>query len=304
MMSFCQGLARTVLAVLAVTLLAVVGPTSESFATENENPVHDWTDDGVLSQDWYQDPSSGFWTTVPVSNPDSPYRYSYTLLCVDGNGTIDLECQSIVLTKCQAGENGRLVQWLESLKILDPPVYENVGQPTCIYDTKPRDVLAEIAATIQHEFEQSPVSPARVTSQPGPNTLRGANTNFYAQVAEQAFDITLLGQKVHIAATPVEYTWNYGDGASVGPVPYPGAPLPEDRWGEATQTSHNYTQTGDYSATVTTHFRGTYSVNGSPPLPIPGQGNFTSAGLPVSVWRSTTRNYADNCLQNPNGQGC
>ena len=90
----------------------------------------------------------------------------------------------------------------------------------------------------------------------------------------------------------------------MGPTPYAGAPLPEARWGEKTATSHVYTQTGDYPVTVATHFHGTYSVNGGPPLPIPGQGTFTSAPVQLSVWRSETKNYADNCNQNPQGDGC
>ncbi len=262
-----------------------------------------WTGEGVGSQGWHLDPGSGEWTDAPIFGPEDPYQYSYTLLCLDKNDSFSLSCRE-QLRLCSAGDDGQLVQWLQSIKLLDPPVYENVGNPTCVYDTKPRDILEEIAAQIQHEFQQSPVIAASVASQPGPHTLRGAETNFYATAVEQSFDITLLGQRVHITATPIAYTWNYGDGAMLGPTPYPGAPLPEDRWGEATQTSHIYTQTGDYSAAVTTHFRGTYSVNGGPDLPIPGQGDFTSAGLPLSVWRSITKNYADNCLQNPRGNGC
>ncbi|WP_427018305.1 PKD domain-containing protein [Pseudarthrobacter sp. P1] len=168
----------------------------------------------------------------------------------------------------------------------------------------PARVVSHLKTQAAHQRLCRSPAPATLASQPGPHTLRGAETNFYAHATEQTFDITLLDQHVHITATPATYTWNYGDGTLLGPTPHPGAPLPEERWGEATQTSHIYTQTGDYPATVTTHFRGTYSVNGGPPLPIPGQGDFTSPALPVSVWRAITRNYADNCLQNPHGQGC
>ena len=55
---------------------------------------------------------------------------------------------------------------------------------------------------------------------------------------------------------------------------------------------------------VTTTFRGTYSVNGGPNIPIPGTGQFASPSQKVSVWRSITRNYADNCIVNPRGEGC
>jgi hypothetical protein len=83
-----------------------------------------------------------------------------------------------------------------------------------------------------------------------------------------------------------------------------GGPLPQGRWGEKTRTSHAYAETGDFQVTLTTSFQGTYSVNNGPPLPIPGQGQFTAAPQTISVWRSITRNYADDCIQNPRAQGC
>ena len=157
---------------------------------------------------------------------------------------------------------------------------------------------------IQTEFQRLPIAPGSVTAQPSPHTLRGAETNFFADAAEQQFDVTILAQKVHVVAKPVQYTWSYGDGTSLGPQTAAGGPLPQDRWGEKTATSHVYTQTGDFPVVLTTHFQGTYSVNGGPPLPIPGQGQFSSPAQTVSVWRSITRNYADDCLRNPQGQGC
>ncbi|MDD0858108.1 hypothetical protein NHF46_10610 [Arthrobacter alpinus] len=83
----------------------------------------------------------------------------------------------------------------------------------------------------------------------------------------------MIGQKVTITATPAAYTWNYGDGTIWGPTPIHGAPLNKDRIGEQTQTSHVYTETGRLAIGLTTHFNGTYTVNGGPELPIPGQGN-------------------------------
>ncbi|MGO4385400.1 PKD domain-containing protein [Specibacter sp. RAF43] len=174
----------------------------------------------------------------------------------------------------------------------------------CVYSEKPLDVLAQIAAQIDHAFEQSPVMPATVGSQPGPHTLRGEETNFYAQAEEQVFTLTLLGQTVHLTATPVAYTWNYGDGTVWGPTVSAGFPLPDDRIGEHTKTSHVYTASGKYSIVVTTHFNGRYSVNDGPTLPIPNQGHTVSAPLGLTVWRAITRNYADDCIVNPAGAGC
>ncbi|MBT1004098.1 hypothetical protein KIH31_16040 [Paenarthrobacter sp. DKR-5] len=164
--------------------------------------------------------------------------------------------------------------------------------------------MAEIAAVIEHAFRELPLRPGRLSAQPSPHTLRGAQTNFFIDAVTQDFDIQLLGQKVHVHAVPVEYKWNYGDGSSLGPVASSGGSLPQNRWGEKTNTSHAYGATGDFSVTATTYFQGTYSVNGGPELPIPGTGEFSTPPVSISVWRSVTRNYADNCLQNPHGAGC
>ncbi|MGG5172565.1 PKD domain-containing protein [Pseudarthrobacter sp. J1738] len=165
-------------------------------------------------------------------------------------------------------------------------------------------MLKLIAARISSAFEKLPFSPSKVSLQPAPHTLKGAETNVYAEAGKQDFNIALLGQSVHLTATPVEYTYNYGDGSTLGPTPVSGGPLPEDEWGTKTRTSHVYTATGNYPVSVTTSFTGTYSVNGGPPLPITGRGSATSAPQTIQVWRSITKNYADNCIQNPHGEGC
>ncbi len=196
------------------------------------------------------------------------------------------------------------MNWYRSVAAFSPPVWSFFAGPTCIYDEKPVDALDRIAADIQRQFQNLPVNAGKVTAQPSPNTLRGAETNFYAEAVEQQFDITMFGQKVHVVATPVQYTWNYGDGTVFGPQPSMGGPLPQDRWGEKTRTSHAYASTGDFQVVMTTSFQGTYSVNSGPPLPIPGQGQFSAPPQGISVWRSLTRNYADDCNTNPQGQGC
>ncbi len=241
----------------------------------------------------------------PGAQASDPYQYKYDVPCSDG-GTEDMGCFNSRVN-CEPTADGlaglAVVWWKAPAGIADPEWTFHSG-PTCLYERRPEDVLPRIAGMIQSEFQKLPINAGAVTSQPSPHTLRGAETNFYANTIEQQFDVTILGQKVHIVATPVEYTWNYGDGTIVGPQPSAGGALPEGQWGEKTRTSHAYAQTGDFNVVLTSHFRGTYSVNGGPPLPIPGQGSFSSAPVAVSVWRSVTRNYADNCLQNPQGDGC
>ncbi|MCP9000438.1 hypothetical protein NFC73_11955 [Pseudarthrobacter sp. RMG13] len=243
---------------------------------------------------------------APGDTKKDPNVYKYELQCHLGGGDFDTVCLGYQLECVNGpeGVDGIPVTWLKAPVGVPNPAWTYHSGPTCLYDARPEDLLPRIAAQIQRQFESLPISAGTVVAQPSPNTLRGAETNFYADASEQQFDVTMLGQKVHVVATPVQYTWNYGDGTVFGPQPSMGGPLPQDRWGEKTRTSHVYADTGDFQVVLTTSFQGTYSVNNGPPLPIPGQGQFSAPPQTISVWRSITRNYADDCNQNPQGQGC
>lgn len=297
-MSLGGLLPRLVNAGVLVFALLISSPLS---AAADDSEVS-WSTSGLGV--WRFDSAAGVWVDAPGDVPADPNTYKFEYLCLDdAKNNFDIACLAGAV-KCDAGNAGRPVAWYSSLRAFTPPIWSRIRPDRCIYSERPDDVLGRIAAQIQTAFEQLPVNPGNSIIQPSPHTLRGAETNFYAVAVEQAFAIDMLGQSVSIVAKPVQYTWNYGDGTSLGPQTAPGGPLPQDRWGEKTPTSHAYTQTGDFSVVLTTHFQGTYSVNGGPPLPIPGQGRFSSPPQTVSVWRSITRNYADDCLQNPQGQGC
>jgi len=282
-------------------------------ATESEPPITGgWGNDGVDVGGWTIDPGSGeFVWAEPGAFPPDPNQYKAVLQCQTDENNVSVKClpgQQQCPPREEGGKPGIPVIWKVAPRGIPDPVWTDwtpTGSgPSCLYDESVEDLLPRIAALIQSEFQKLPVAAGTVTAQPSPHTLRGAETNFYAESAEQQFDITILGQKVHVVATPVQYTWNYGDGTTLGPQASAGGPLPQDRWGEKTRTSHVYTQTGDFQVVLTTHFQGTYSVNNGPPLPIPGQGQFSSQPQTISVWRSITRNYADDCIRNPQGQGC
>lgn len=277
---------------------------------ENDSPpiTSNWGTNSAHVGGWQLDPDTGLFAPLErgmVASAD-PFQYRFELQCHLGGGDFDTPClaRRLDCTNGPDGQRGIPGDWLKApVGVVDPTWTFHSG-PTCLFDPRPEDLLPRIAAMIQSEFQKLPIAAGTVTAQPSPHTLRGAETNFFAAATEQRFDLALLGQQVHVTAKPVQYTWNYGDGTSLGPHTAAGGPLPEDRWGEKTSTSHVYTETGDFSAALTTHFQGTYSVNGGPPLPIPGQGQFSSQPQPVSVWRSITRNYADDCLRNAQGQGC
>ncbi|MHA7269050.1 hypothetical protein [Arthrobacter sp. HLT1-20] len=292
--------------ILCVGLVTV---PNASFASDYGDVEVGWGNNDVESGAWGLIPGSdGLLEQTPSVGPEDKYLYEARLACADGDSVIFTACAQVMPscstgTGSDQGKPGVAIYWYRASKA-SPSVWTYLSGPECVYGEKPRDILAEIAAAIAREFQRTPVAPATIGSQPGPHTLRGEETNVYADAATQSFDLTMLGQQVTITATPVAYTWNYGDGTIWGPTPHHGAPLHEDRIGEQTQTSHIYTATGRLGITVTTHFDGTYSVNGGPQLPIPGQGNIPSAPLGLTVWRAETRLYADDCLQNPSGVGC
>lgn len=283
---------------------------SISYAAGQDGSEVDWGGSGIDTEVWTPLPGSDDrMIQAPGTGADSGQIFEARLACTDGDNVIFPACAD-VMPSCSTGGQGpdespgTAVYWYRAETSVSPRVWHYYSGPECVYGEKPRDLLAEIAAQIASEFQRTPVAGATIGSQPGPHTLRGKETNVYAEASTQTFNITLLGQQVTITATPVAYTWDYGDGTVWGPTPVHGAPLHKERIGEQTQTSHIYTETGGLSINLTTHFDGSYTVNGGPSLPIPGQGNIASPTLGLTVWRAETNLYADNCFQNPQGVGC
>ncbi|MGR0161814.1 hypothetical protein [Paenarthrobacter nitroguajacolicus] len=250
-------------------------------------------------------------TTGASPQTEDPYQYKADLRCTLGGpgaremGCLTLECPP----KTPDGEKGSPVIWLKAPKAITNPTFTDWqpvdGKPACLYDSEPENVLANIAARILTDFRQLPVNPGTLEPQPFPHTLKGGPTNFYTTTGEQTFNITILGQTVHLTATPANHTYTYGDGTTLGPTPATGYSIPETEWlSNDTRTSHTYTNTGNYQATVTTSFTGTYSVNNGPPLPINGTLDITTPPKTIHVWKTEKALVADTCQQNPNSWGC
>ena len=241
---------------------------------------------------------------MPVGVPDDPFGYRFQPVCFDDMAG-HVECLAANQAACTAGEDGQLVYWYRGLKGQDPSTWSRVSDtPSCIYSEEPVDIGEQIREQILTAFQERPIAPGLLVLQPSPHTLVGMETNVYIEAGEQVFEMVLLEQSIRIVATPTEYEINYGDGTVYGPTPVPGGPLGQDRWGEATQTSHVYAASGDYQVGATVYFSGTYSVNGGTAIPIDGRAAVPSAAQTLRVWRAETRSVADNCLVNPNGVGC
>ena len=152
------------------------------------------------------------------------------------------------------------------------------------------------------DFQQLDITPSTIETDSGGFGLRNAHTNFYATAEPQTLSVEMLGQQVAIQAVPVQWTWNYGDGSAARSLSQPGGAQTE--FNQELDTTHVYEDTGQYPVSLTTAYRGQYSVNDGPWLPIPGTAQVPSTPVTADIWRSKTKNVAENCAQNPGGWAC
>ncbi|MBM7051732.1 hypothetical protein [Rothia sp. ZJ1223] len=260
-----------------------------------------------------------------ASNPDAsapvepdPNKYAYTEPCT-GQST---DCN---LTKC-TDSNGNTGVTLSLLRADANAAVEGVGAHidwdnqnrlagwqragtfcSAILDAPEGDAPAQqlIITVTNEDFRSLNVLPASIMGQGSGHTLKNFNTNLWADAQEQTFDTQISGRSVRVVATPVSYIFDYGDGTTITSFS-PGYGLPAGQeWADIpTDTSHVYTETGDYNATVTTVYSGRYSVEGGPWLPVAGTNEVVSDPRVVRVWKVKVGNVAEDCLANSTAWGC
>ena len=148
--------------------------------------------------------------------------------------------------------------------------------------------IAVIPVMTLADFRRLPLPPGTTTVEPGTGrVLINVPTNVYATAEPLVLQTTLIGQPVTVRATPASYTWDFGDGATLGPTTDPGAAYP------AMTTTHTYTAPGDHSITLTTAYAGEYAVNGGPYQPIDGQAEVTTAPVPLAALAGRNHLVAD-----------
>ncbi|MDY3049740.1 MAG: hypothetical protein SOR40_08245, partial [Rothia sp. (in: high G+C Gram-positive bacteria)] len=119
-----------------------------------------------------------------------------------------------------------------------------------------------IILTIQ-DLQELGITPTPIHQQNPPHTLKNYNTNFWAEPNPQEFHTQINGVPVTARAIPTHYTFDYGDGRKYTTT-HPGYRLADDVWDEPTPTSHQYSRAGDYVFTLSTYYRGEFSVAGGP----------------------------------------
>lgn len=230
--------------------------------------------------------------------------------CFTLSGTGQLDCFAMEQQRCTEPGSQLLVR-----AELDNSMFgaSRNSQPFCSQPIQPTE--AEPAEPVEGEeapppmpvvtladFQQLNIAPSTIQTDSGGFGLRNAHTNFYASSEPQTLNVQMLGQDVAIQAVPVQWTWNYGDGSPARTLGQPGAAQTE--FNQELDTTHVYEDTGQYPVRLTTAYRGQYSVNDGPWLPIPGTAQVPSTPVTADIWRSKTKNVAENCAQNPTGWAC
>ncbi|WP_245899693.1 hypothetical protein [Geodermatophilus normandii] len=122
-------------------------------------------------------------------------------------------------------------------------------------------------------FQTLPLPTLATRQQPPGNALVGLPVVFYADgPTGQDFTLDIRGFTVEITATAESFTWHTGDGTDLTTTD-PGAPYPHQT------ITHDYAA-GTYTASLTTTWSGTFRVDGSADVAVPG--TTTTEGAPVT----------------------
>ena len=116
-----------------------------------------------------------------------------------------------------------------------------------------------------------------VKVQPAERTLVNLDTIVYTDGSKvSTTQVTLLGFPVLVEATPMTYSWSFGDGAKLTTTT-PGKPYPSK------EITHKYLKRGDVSLTLTTSYAARFSVAGGAWQYIDGMVPITGPVTPLEV---------------------
>lgn len=297
------------------------GVFCEDSDVEDENPYF-----GVEGEEPGDNPSNGSVGQQDVDSSYSPEGQEVVSSSgSNGNGPdrlitiIQVYCmdiEGVAMQDCLEAEQSACVepgsQWVVRARFPadDFEALDRVGQPFC---SSPGDtVIDDPAAGVREappmpvvtlaDFRRLDIAPSQIESDSGGFGLIRANTNFYATEEPQTLETMMLGQAVAIQAVPVRWTWDFGDGSEKLSNPFPGGPQRE--FNQETTTSHAYQDTGEFPVSLTTSYRGQFQVNGGPWIAIPGVAEVPSDPVVADIWRSKSKNVAEDCVENPQGWAC
>ncbi|MEV4267517.1 PKD domain-containing protein [Kribbella sp. NPDC049584] len=113
---------------------------------------------------------------------------------------------------------------------------------------------------------------------PKDRTLVNLDTIVYTDDSKvSTTTVTLLGFPVVVEATPINYTWRFGDGSPPLTTSTPGKPYPSK------EITHKYMKRGDVSLTLTTTYAARFNVAGTGWQYVDGTVPITGPATPLLV---------------------
>ena len=147
-------------------------------------------------------------------------------------------------------------------------------------------------------------STATVAGEPDNVAVVGLPANFLSSAKTETIPGTILGRALTIRFTPVNYTFDYGDGES-RTTTTPGTAW--DASGQAqftpTETSHVYKEPGTYTVTATVTYTADIDLGGGW-IPINGTLNGPPASQQIRVVKAHTALVQGTCTERPDAPGC
>lgn len=215
------------------------------------------------------------------------------------------DCMNQAEEFCGPDGQWRQVQFVDTSKNEEDDEYRTFGQRFCAPDSGPGspDGTGEALEAFDLNDVAGLITIApRVHADNGGRGIRNAHTNFYSDALTIVQETTLNGEYAILRATPIEYQWNYGDGTTRTTEV---AGSSQSEFNVETATSHRYEETGTYTVNLSTVFMGEYSLDGGQTwIRIDGTITRESDPLVADIFRSVTRNVADDCITNPGAWGC
>ena len=153
-----------------------------------------------------------------------------------------------------------------------------VGPWVQVDDGCPADPQAAVFVSAE-DFRRLPLVASVPSYQPGSGMgLVNMELIVFTDPVVQVLATTVLGTPVSVRATPVGFSWDFGDGSVPLVTSDPGAPYPEFR------VFHVYRSVGTYEVRLTTTWAGEFQVNGQGPwFPVTGTAQTTSPAFTETV---------------------
>lgn len=205
---------------------------------------------------------SGSETNAYIS-AHSDHTFSIALACATDNAL----CSDTPTCRSD-GHPGQVYDVFEDGALLD--------WQACLTKREARHLGGVTPAMVERAFRRLAWPASELVVQPPKGrTLVNFDTNFYtANTQPTTRTVTLIGQRVTIEATPVSYTWRFGD-RDIQTSTDPGAAYP------ALGITHRYTRVGELGPSVDTTYRGRYRVGNGTWKSIPD--TLTIPGAPVAL---------------------